>query len=90
MDNGSIQEFEISISYPEKIEDQFQCLVKSDGVLSNIDLKAYGIDSIDAIEYAIHLLDILIFERDNNFEVLWPDKSCYNRSKTLSYRWTSE
>lgn len=88
MDRGDFVEFRISISCPKRVNDEFVCIVASEGLLSETDLKAYGTDEIDALEYAIHLLDVLIFEQHNEFEVLWPDKSKYVRSKTLDYRWS--
>jgi hypothetical protein len=86
--DGKFQNFQIKISCPKKIDDEYYCVVNSGGILSDIDLKSYGNDEIDAVEYAIHLLDVLIFERDNNFEILWPDKSTYCRTKILDYRWS--
>lgn len=86
--NRTYKEFSVSISFPTKEELGFKCVVDTNGFLSDQALAAYGDDPIDAIEYAIHLLDVLIFEREIEFEVLWPDKSKYRRSKTLNYRWS--
>lgn len=88
MDDGSTHQFVVSISCPIEIEDSFYCTIQSDGILSESAIKMYGIDAIEALEYAIHMVDVLIFEKPQAFTVLWPDGSDYLRSKTLSYRWT--
>lgn len=82
--------FSIKISFPRKTSNTFECILDTQGVLSEHPLRAFGEDSIEAIEYAIHLVDVLIFERDNEFEIYWPDGSKYCRSSTLNYRWSSD
>jgi hypothetical protein len=85
---GSQRTFYITISLPEKVGDEYVCYVDSEGVLSEISLKTFGVDGLGAMSYALHLIDVLIFERENAFKIEWPDGTEYSRSKIDNYRWS--
>lgn len=86
--NGCEKIFFITISPPEKMGDEYVCNVDSEGVLSDVALKSFGIDGLSAISYALHLIDVLIFERENIFKIEWPDRTEYSRSKIDNYKWS--
>jgi len=86
--DGREKGFCITISSPEKIGDEYVCNVDSEGVLSEMAMRSFGIDGLGAMTYALHLMDVLIFERENSFRIEWPDRTEYYRSKIDNYRWS--
>lgn len=77
--DGNASKFEIQVSAPfETSNEDFCCEVCSDDVLFAGMQKVFGIDGIDALDYAIQFIDLAVanFERG---ALQWPDGTPYKR-----------
>ena len=80
--SGEKKEFNITITLPYIIDEQeYCCEVYSDDVGFEGVKKAYGVDAIDSIDYAIQTLDILLSTFSGG-KILWPDGTSYIRIST--------
>jgi hypothetical protein len=77
--SGESRSFCVTISAPNKTADgEYCCEVFSDDVLFRGRRKAFGVDSIDALDYAIQTLDTEIMEFKVG-TISWPDGTSYKR-----------
>src|SRR5689334_6724860 len=77
--NGDLSHFNITVSVPHKINDEYGCEVNSDDVIFSGKKIIYGIDGIDAVDNSINFIDRMILEFEGGL-ILWPDGSPYIRS----------
>lgn len=77
--DGDYNLFDITISAPFETDDgEYCCLINSQDLLFKRQRRVFGVDAIDAIDYAIQSIDNEIFYF-NRGDISWPDGSTYNR-----------
>ena len=74
----TITKFSISIYQPVYGDDDYFCEIYSQDMLFKGIRKVHGVDSIDAIDYAIQFIDNMI-DKMADITVLWEDGSAYSR-----------
>lgn len=81
-ENGDEYPFDIKIGSPY-IVDKFEycCEIYSDDLMFIGIKKSYGMDSIDCLDYAIQMIDLLSVEFTKG-KLLWPDGTSYSRVPT--------
>lgn len=74
--------FDITIGMPYKIDELEYCceIYSNDAMFSGVK-KSYGMDSIDCLDYAIQMIDLLSVEFAKG-RLLWPDGTPYSRVLT--------
>jgi hypothetical protein len=81
---GNRTEFEIQIDAPFLTsDDDYCCGVRSGDVLFAGTQKLYGVDAIDAVDYAIQFIDTA-FANFRDGEIQWPDGTAYKRLPSSS------
>ena len=81
-ENGAETPFDIKIGSPYLVDKfEYCCEISSNDVIFKGVKKSYGMDSIDCLDYAIQMIDLLSVEFANG-RLLWPDGTPYSRVPT--------
>jgi hypothetical protein len=81
-ENGERLYFEVTISMPRKTSnEEYCCELSSENVLFRGKQAVFGVDEIDALDYAIQAFDTAVAEAKQG-AICWPDGTSYKRIRS--------
>jgi hypothetical protein len=77
--DGNTREFEIQIEAPVWTSDEeYHCGVRADDILFAGRQRVYGVDAIDALDYAVQFIDTAVANFRSG-DIRWLDGTSYKR-----------
>jgi hypothetical protein len=80
-------DFSITVTLGIDEDQQSYCVLNSENMLFKGDIEVYGVDELDALDYALQTIDIYITNVGTDNIVRWPDGSKVTRVKSNRFEW---